>query len=108
MNGIKNIWQLSRSERLSFEFAETDDLDAWVSGCVESYLICRQRNHGHVTPDMGLDLSFQAVHDHIYAESGSCSWCRRRVQAKIREWLRRRESSAQKHYQGQPFLVGLS
>ena len=84
------LWQLSRSEPLGCLFTDQHDLDEWMSACVESYTMCRQREYGDVHSRNGLELSFQKVHAHIYSDQGGCRWCRNRVNLKMQEALQQR------------------
>ena len=50
-----------------------------VVDMVESYRMCRQRNHGDLPPDVTLGPSFEEMYAHVYGNGQGCPWCRSRV-----------------------------
>ena len=50
-----------------------------VVDMVESYRMCRQRNHGDLPPDVTLGPGFEEMYAHVYGNGQGCPWCRSRV-----------------------------
>jgi len=90
MGHTRDVGELSKSDPLSCLFSGQQDLDEWMSACVETYTMCRQRTYGDVHPQTCLDLNFQKVHDHIYADWEGCRWCRNRIGLKLQKRLQQR------------------